>query len=340
MAITFKHNSLTSDEFIQMRDKTNMRDIKAPVDKTAWYKAPAGLSQFRIPEQNVTVTMDILEFRLSNKYHKHFLDAKCWDARGQYFWNYGVKIHECFPQFIPCVKNFEMGREHSDPVCDVMWENSEIDFKRVNRSYVILLLRVHPNKKLGIEKYTYMYYVDTAGKFVKAIEDEWNKAVDRLKDKRAEGINASTFEMQKVSFFNWGEMGCSIEARFSEIQSALGVKFWGCNDVTFVERDRQLTQQEADWLETLDMCAGVPRPSDEDYAKYMNYFKRACPMKDGSKGYTCASSEVEAEPVVAPRPTGEIPPVEPTHAPPQPIDPVFARKADVDVGNDDEAWFN
>lgn len=303
MAINFKkHNSLTRDELVAMHsggaiaNNTN----REPVDKTAWYKAPAGLEQFRIPDKDVLVKFDVLEYKLTNQYHQHFLDANCWDARGKYYWNYNVRVHECFPKTIVCNKNYDLKRAGNDPICNLLWdEKDEYDYKRFNKSYTILLLRVHPNEELGIDDYKFMYYIDTPGKLVKAIDEAYSKAMTRK-------------DYTKIQFFSWYDEGCTVEAFFSELDTPLGFKFRGCNDVTFVRREEPLTEDDCTFLEELDMCAGVPKPTEEEYAEFIEYFKAKAPHKDGTVG--------TAESVKAPEKVEE--------APAKPADPVFANKAD------------
>lgn len=310
MAINFKkHNSLTKEELVAMHSGAGIvnNENRTPVDKTAWYKAPAGLEQFRIPDKDVLVKFDVLEYKLTNQYHQHFLDANCWDARGKYYWNYNVRVHECFPQTIVCNKNYDLKRSGNDPICNLLWdEKEEYDYKRFNKSYTILLLRVHPNEELGITDYKFMYYIDTPGKLMKAIEEAYNKAMTRK-------------DYTKIQFFSWYDEGCTIEAFFSELSTPLGFKFRGCNDVTFVRREKPLTEDECIFLEELDMCAGVPRPTEDEYGTFLEYFKNKAPRKDGTAG--------TAEGVKTPEK-----PEEPVNE--EPTDPVFKKSDTDDIGDD------
>ena len=314
MALNFKrHTSLTADELISMKNGGTIGsgDNREPVDKTAWYKAPEGLEQFKTPNQEIVVRFDVLEFQLTNKIHKDFVDAGCWDATGKYYWNYNVCVHECFPKTIVCNKTYDFKKSAYDAVCTTLWDQKDIyDYRDFNKRYVVMLLRVHPNKELGIDDYKFMYYIDTPGKLMKAIEEAYDKANKRK-------------DFSKLSFFNWYEDGCSIEAFFSELKAPNGIKFWGCNDITFIPREKPLTEQDCEMLEHIDMCAGVPHPTNEEYAEFMEYFVKKAPKKNG----------ISAETTVA-TPEVEQPPFQTNTQVSKSTDPTFANSAD------DEDWAN
>ena len=266
MSITLNHKSLSAESLIAIcRGETTSEGNKntTPVDKTAWYTPPKGLVQFKVPENEngVLVKFDVLEFKLTNPLHSDLINAGIWDAKNMYYWNYLVNLHEAFPKQIVCWRNYELGKKAKrDAVCELLWNEKSLDYVRLSKRYVIMLLRLYPNEALGINDYTFAYYVDTYGKLAKAIAETNDKHVKRT-------------DLSKVNFFKWDETGLSVEAFFTKLSSSLGGTFYGTNDVTFVPREKQLTQEECNFLESLDMCAGGPKPTDEEYADFVKYLK-------------------------------------------------------------------
>lgn len=266
MAITLNHKSMSAESLIAICNKDTTvgnTNNNAPFDKTAWYIPPKGLVQFKVPEneKGVLVKFDVLEFKLTNPLHSDLINAGIWDARGQYYWNYLVNLHEAFPKQIVCYRNYEVGKKaKKDAVCEFLWNEKAIDFTRVSKRYIVMLLRLYPNEALGITDYTFAYYVDTYGKLAKAIAETNDKYVKRG-------------DISKVNFSAWDEKGLTVEAFFTKLTSNLGGTFYGTNDVSFVPREKQLTQDECNFLESLDMCAGVPKPTDKDYEDFVNYLK-------------------------------------------------------------------
>lgn len=287
---------LYSGEQIQSQERT-------PVDRTAFYKAPKGLVQFHTPKQKCRVTFDVLGFQYTKPYHPKFLKAGVWDITGKFFWNYHISVHECFPKTVVCRKNFELGkRAVKDGVCTYMWENQDIDFKKVNHNYVVMFLRLHPNKELGINDYTYAYHIDTPGKLYAAIDKEYEKYINRDDD-------------SKRDFYFWDSRGLSVEAYFSELPTNMGTKFWGCNDVSFVPRTTPIPDADGEFICGVDICSGIDIPSEEDVADFLAYFKDKAPLKPGA-----VSNE---PPIVAQKP--------------QEADPTF-RNPVMGSPADDEDW--
>lgn len=319
MAINFKkeHKSFSTEEITKICTGGKLQEFDTkPVDKTAFYKAPEGLVQFKTPTRNVAVRFDVLEFEYTHKYNKRLMDAGKFNAVGSYYWNYAAHVHECFPNTIVCNKNFEIKREFNDPICTYMWENKEVDFKRVNKTYVIMLLRVHPNEDLGISDYTYMYHIDTNGKLAGAIQKAWDKAVARK-------------DNSKVNFFKWDDTGCSIEAYFSELNTPSGIKYWGSDDITFIPREKQLTEEDAEFLYSLDMCGGVQKPTEEEYEAFMERFKQKAPLK---VGYV-----KEVATVAEPAPVAEITTNSLVN---KQVDPTFQSPRELPEETDNEDWAN
>ena len=266
MSITLNHKSMSAESLIAICNKdtiTGNTNNNTPFDKTAWYNPPKGLVQFKVPEveKGVLVKFDVLEFKLTNPLHSDLINAGIWDARGQYYWNYLVNLHEAFPKQIVCWRNFEVGKKaKKDSVCEFLWNEKAIDFTRVSKRYIVMLLRLYPNEALGINDFTFAYYVDTYGKLAKAIAETNDKYVKRG-------------DVSKLNFASWDEKGLTVEAFFTKLTSNLGGTFYGTNDVSFVPREKQLTQDECNFLESLDMCAGVPKPTDADYDSFVEYLK-------------------------------------------------------------------
>ena len=265
MALNLNHKSLSAESLIAICKGEATTEAKqntnTPIDKTAFYSAPKGLVQFKVPEKDVLVKFDVLEFKLTNPLHKDFINAGVWDARGMYYWNYFVSVHEAFPKQIVCLRNYEVGKNAKrDAVCDLLWNEKALDYTRISKRYVVMLLRLYPNTDLGINDYTFAYYVDTYGKLAKAIAETNDKYVKRN-------------DISKVNFFKWDDTGLSVEAFFSKQTSSLGGSFYGTNDVSFVPREKQLTQDECNFLESLDMCAGVSKPTDAEYDEFVKYLK-------------------------------------------------------------------
>lgn len=290
MSITLQHKSMSAESLIAICNKDTVAgntNNNAPFDKTAWYNPPKGLVQFKVPEieKGVLVKFDVLEFKLTNPLHSDLINAGIWDARGMYYWNYLVNLHEAFPKQIVCHRNFEVGKKaKKDAVCEFVWNEKAIDFTRVSKRYIVMLLRLYPNEALGINDYTFAYYVDTYGKLAKAIAETNDKYVKRG-------------DISKVNFFKWDDTGLTVEAFFTKLTSNLGGTFYGTNDVSFVPREKQLTQDECNFLESLDMCAGVPKPTDEDYASFVDYLKiQAAKHPDKYVKSGCSLSYGIAEP--------------------------------------------
>ena len=305
--MAINHKSLSAESLIAICKGEAANEAKqntnTPIDKTSFYTAPKGLIQFKVPEKEngVLVKFDVLEFKLTNPLHKDFINAGIWDARGMYYWNYFVNVHEVFPKQIVCQRNFEVGKKAKrDAICELLWNEKSLDYTRISKRYVLMLLRLYPNEALGINDYTFAYYIDTFGKLAKAIAETNDKYVKRN-------------DISKVNFFKWDDTGLSVEAFFSKQTSSLGGTFYGTNDVSFVPREKQLTQDECNFLESLDMCAGVPKPTDAEYEEFVNYLKiqtvkhpdkyvkRGCevPASFGSVNIeTKAATPIEEKPVV------------------------------------------
>lgn len=280
MAINFKGNGFTAEQLINMRTG-NQSGEKPTYNKVSWFNAPENLPLFETPKQEVLLKCDILDFRLSTQFHSGLAQTGVWESLGQYYWYYPVTVHECFPHSIVCNKTFDPKRTSNDPVCNYTWEHQEVDFKRVKRAYTVLLLRIHPNEELGITDYKFVVHVDTHGKFASAVMTAWDKAIARK-------------DFAKVDFSKWDEKGMSVEAFFTKLPSKIGQSYWGCNDVTFVKREKQLTTEDINFLDSLDICACIKRPSTEEYADFMGQFKLKAPLKDG---YTAPVQAVYQQPV-------------------------------------------
>ena len=296
MSLNLNHKSLSAESLIKICRGENVSGqetpkTNAPVDKTSFYNAPKGLVKFEIPNKKVQVKFDVLEFKLTNPLHKDFINAGVWDVRGQYYWNYFVTMHEAFPKSIVCLKNYEVGKKAKhDPVCDLLWNEKALDYTRISKRYVIMLLRLHPNAELGINDYTFAYYVDTYGKLAKAITETLDKYLNRN-------------DITKVNFSKWDDTGLTVTAFFSELPSSLGKSYFGTNDVDFIPREKQLTQDECNFLESLDMCAGIQKPTDAEYEDFCNYLKIAAVkhpdkyIKNGFKVPASFGSVVDTNPV-------------------------------------------
>ena len=179
-----------------------------------------------------------------------------------------------------------------------------------------MLLRLYPNETLGINDFTFAYYVDTYGKLAKAIAETNDKYVKRG-------------DVTKLNFASWDEKGLTVEAFFTKLTSNLGGTFYGTNDVSFVPREKQLTQDECNFLESIDMCAGVPKPTDEDYASFVTYLKIQAAkhpdkyVKNGcSLSYDISTPEIAKETV--------------TIAPPK--ETVSVSSSTVITKNEDDGW--
>lgn len=267
MSVNLNHTSLSAEALIKICRGENATSEQtknnAPVDKTAFYVPPKGLVKFEVPNKRVQVKFDVLEFKLTNPLHKDFINSGIWDARGQYYWNYFVTVHEAFPKSLVCMKNYEVGKKAKhDAVCDLLWNEKNLDYTRISKRYVVMLLRLHPNAELGINDYTFAYYVDTYGKLAKAISETLDKYLNRN-------------DITKVNFSKWDNTGLTVTAFFSELPSSLGKSYFGTNDVDFIPREKQLTQDECNFLESLDMCAGIHKPTDAECEDFVNYLKIA-----------------------------------------------------------------
>ena len=286
MSLNLNHHSLSAEALIKICRGENVSGqetpkTNTPVDKTAFFTAPNGLVKFEIPNKKVQVKFDVLEFKLTNPLHKDFINAGVWDVRGQYYWNYFVTVHEAFPKSIVCMKNYEVGKKAKhDAVCDLLWNEKALDYTRISKRYVVMLLRLHPNAELGINDYTFAYYVDTYGKLAKAITETLDKYLNRN-------------DITKVNFSKWDDTGLTVTAFFSELPSSLGKSYFGTNDVDFIPREKQLTQDECNFLESLDMCAGIKKPTDAEYEDFCKYLKIATvkhPEKYVKKGFEAPAS--------------------------------------------------
>lgn len=289
-----KFKKLNHDQIVAMANGTKAEQNREPFNRTAWYKAPEGLKQFETPKQEVVVKMDVLNFPLNGLMNKDLLDSGTFDTREMVYWNQSVMVHESFPESIVCNKTFDIRRASNDSVCTWCWDNKDVvDYRKATKRYTLMLLRIHPNEALGITDYTYMYSLDSHGKFAKAIAEAWGKASKRN-------------DTSKMFFYEWDECGCSLEVFFSKQTSPVGFEFWGTNDVSFVPRSKPLTDEDVKFISELNLCDGIVKPTEEEYQAFLEKFSEKAPQKNGTVAPVNVTPTVKSEPTV--HKTYEAPP--------------------------------
>jgi hypothetical protein len=311
MALNFKKNSFSAEQLINLRTKGNVDGEKPTFNKSAWYKMPEGLELFDTPKQEVFMKFDVLDFTLTAKMHSDLAKQGAWDVVGQSYWYYPVSVHECFPKAVVCNRTFSLKKADNDVVCRYLWDNQDIDFRRIRKTYSILLLRLHPNADLGITDYKYVLHIDTNGKLQKAIMTAWDKAIARK-------------DLNKINFSKWDESGMSVEAFFHQIPNKVGNPYWGCDDITFIKREVPIPDADKAFLDSLDICAGIVQETPESYTEFIEHLKVKAPRMDGS-----VPSQAGA-PAPAPQPVAEAP--KPSVKPKaEPIeDPAFANPVPIE----------
>lgn len=286
MALNFKKNSFSAAELRAIKQGTNSESNVTPFDKTSWYTVPEGLEKFETPKQEVSVCFDVLDFTMGIKYHPVFMKANIWDVLGKPFWYMPIQVHEVFPKVTVCNKTFSPKKVDNDLVCNFLWENQQYDFRRVKKGYTLMLLRLHPNEELGIKDYKYVVHLDTNGKLANAIIDEWQKA-------------CTMNDLEVIDFSKW-DTGLTVKAFFHQIQAKVGNPFWGCDVVKFIERKNPIPESDYEFLSNLDLCAGISKPTEEDYAELCELIKEKVPSKDGTM--PVPKEEPQPEPTPEPQP--------------------------------------
>lgn len=326
MALNFNKNSYTAEQFIAYN---NGEGVERPqFNKTAWFNMPNGLELFPTPQQEGVVKFDVIDFTISQAFHPWFANKNIWDVTGRSFWNFPVVVHEIFPKSLVCNKTFKPKIADNDAVCNYLWDNKDtLDFRKVKKTYTILLLRLHPNAELGITDFKYVVHIDTNGKLAKAISELWEKAIARK-------------EVSKISFSNIDD-GLTLEAFFHKIPTKIGLPFWGCDDVSFVKREVPIPDADKEFLSNLDICSCVQMPTEDDVNAFMEHIKQNPPLKDGAVVSTKEPVVQNTQPAVNPAP---VPPA------PQPVaqpvkeepDPAFANpvKLEEEAPASDDDWMD
>lgn len=254
---------LNPEQINAMANKQRMQKEFPAYNKTSWFTAPEGLQKFEIPKIEGAVRMDVLAFPMKGLINKDLADVGEYDTRESVHWNQSIMVHECFPATpVVCNKTFDLRRANNDVVCNTCWDDKSFDFKKASKRYTFLLLRLHPNEELGITDYTFMYSLETHGKFGKPMFEEWSKVAKRK--------DAASVEMSH--FYEWDETGYSVEVYFSKLTSNNGFEYWGTNDISFVPRADALTEADVEFIQNLDLPSCIHKPTEEEYNTFHETF--------------------------------------------------------------------